>query len=167
MILVLDKLLNNLIESKSLLLLEVLFPIFKEEKHIHSHAINNAINAYLDRLTESDHKAVFDLCFREFIDFDVHFQLKLNVSRKLAIPLLYRMNQQNVIEIFTIRLPYLMEVLNKSEPKSFSLPIRSTTTGGAGEIDNEERKIWIAEQICIFSFLQVHPHFPFFDRSIP
>jgi len=64
----LEKMLNALSKSKSLPLLEALYPVFKEPDHVHRTAILNGLDAMLKASSEEDSCQRFDFVFKAFLD---------------------------------------------------------------------------------------------------
>lgn len=65
----LNKLLRVLVQTGSVELLHVLFPILREQNHVHEGAIAQAIQAFITRLSSDDAaaEAAFTLCFEAFL----------------------------------------------------------------------------------------------------
>jgi hypothetical protein len=65
----LNKLLRVLVQTGSVDLLHVLFPVLREQNHVHEAAISQAVQAFITHLSSDDTAAqeAFALCFEAFL----------------------------------------------------------------------------------------------------
>jgi hypothetical protein len=68
-IMAINKLLRVLVQTGSVELLHVLFPILREQNHVHQGAISQGLQAFISRLSSDDTAAeeAFSLCFEAFL----------------------------------------------------------------------------------------------------
>jgi len=97
----LNKLLRALVQTASVDILHVLFPVLREPNHIHEPGILQAIQAFVDRLSSDDKSArkAFTLCFEAFM---VHACLDLVIQTTKLIHILSRMLRNKIICVISL-----------------------------------------------------------------
>jgi len=106
-----DKLFEALRISKSLVLLEALFPLLKEQNHTHKTQLSKHIANFIAAVNEQQAEQCFHLCFNTFLDQALASPLRMLLVREFCLPLLFRMSVPLVIQIFSTHIKTLMEVL--------------------------------------------------------
>jgi hypothetical protein len=140
----LDQLFLALISTRSLVVLEALFPVFREEKHTHADAITRHLNAFVAGLADAEAQSTFDLCCTNFLDESHPDQLRAALINQIALPLLLSESTSvdTVARIYEARLLQLLELLGQGSVR----PILGRSL--------DEKRSLLLRRKCGFSLLE-------------
>jgi hypothetical protein len=99
--------------SGSLPLLRELWPVLREDAHVHAAAVDDALAEYVARLDEKRARVAFDACLATALDATSAASLRLALTRKLCVPLLSRCSREGQIDAFITHADALITLATK------------------------------------------------------
>jgi DNA-dependent protein kinase catalytic subunit len=124
----LDSLLSTLSTTHSIDLLEALFPLLNDNKHVHMLQIDKALETFVKGCKPESYSRLFTVCFQAFLEATPNLEtLRLALIRKVCVPFmlsakpssLMDIMKQEATRIFGIVFPVLPEI---TSPKADSKP---------------------------------------------
>eukprot|EP01125_Pyxidicula_operculata_P008002 TRINITY_DN2699_c0_g1_i1.p1 TRINITY_DN2699_c0_g1~~TRINITY_DN2699_c0_g1_i1.p1 ORF type:complete len:2900 (-),score=828.74 TRINITY_DN2699_c0_g1_i1:54-8009(-) len=114
-----NKLFGLLISIKHTEILEVLFPILREDNH----CCQDKIHYYLSRFIQTIHDenqalGVFEYCFKSFLDTSLVTSLRLTLLHQLCLPLIYQLSVTSMIQLFSSHIERIMEIISPLVPQN-------------------------------------------------
>lgn len=158
----LNKLLRVLVQTGSVELLHVLFPILREQNHVHEGAIAQAIQAFITRLSSDDAaaEAAFTLCFEAFLDVRNQDHLRFTLVTALCVPIIHVMPTSLQIQVFSKHICTLMDIVlsgEESDKSDKGLTAKSKGRDSQMELEEqseEEQRSSLIQRICAFSLVE-------------
>lgn len=111
-----DAMFRLLCESRNLRLLVMLFPVIREDKHVHERAINTHTQIFV-KTCVSDYdtgKALFKLVLDTLMDPSQPWELQWALMTKFVIPLLTGAQPDLVLDLFRDHVRMLMDIIKKN-----------------------------------------------------
>jgi DNA-dependent protein kinase catalytic subunit len=137
----LDILLNALSSTFSVELLETLFPILNDSKHVHMLSIDKALDQFVKGVKPENAQKLFEICFTAFVDATPNLEsLRLALIRKICVPFIMNTTREACMtimkeqanKIMGLVFPVLPEITTPKPDSKAPIVDRLTVIGRIG-----------------------------------
>jgi DNA-dependent protein kinase catalytic subunit len=150
----LNKLMHVLVQTGDLMLLEELYPIFRERRHRHMSHLEQQLSLFVKALKHRAEHAVqcFNMIMTVVADPTMTAWLKYNLTRHVLLPLYELLPLNHQIQVMQQQIHYLVKTINIEELDNKSSQGAKQSQSSAD--DSELTAADVVDRICAFNMIQ-------------